>query len=70
MNPIIIAGDLVTRVELDKLARYVRSHPEERTVHNLVMSWLDRQPVIMERFRVHGVLKAYGAYLLEYLLTK
>ncbi len=68
LGPGVDVNHLVTTIDVASLAQYVARRPKGKTVHNAVMKWLDGQPDILERFKTHGVLKAYGAYLLEYIL--
>lgn len=68
MEPKTIAlGDLLTEEDIKELRAFVGAR-KGRTPHNAVMALLDTKPAIMARFRTHGVLKSYGAYLIEYLL--
>lgn len=62
--------DLITEGEAEKLMFVVKTSKRGigATTHNIVMKWLDSQPEVMERFRIHGVLKPYGAYMLEHFL--
>ncbi len=64
--------DLITSSEARALKYFVAKHLRDDThptVHNIVMKWLDSRPKVMERFAQHGVIKTYGAYLLEYKLN-
>lgn len=61
-----VAG-LITEEELQSLTAHVnRSEHSIHTAHNLIMQWLDSQPHLMDRFRQHGVVKAYGARVLQF----
>jgi hypothetical protein len=68
VGPNITLGDLITKQEERDLRLFLAANPRGigRTTHNLVLKFLARQPAIMERFRTHGIIKAYGAYLFEY----
>ena len=63
--------DLVNRKQAKSLLDFVKRSRNKQgspTVHNIIMQWLDDQPEVMKNFAKHGVLKAYGAYALEYFL--
>jgi len=68
MSNTITLSDLITDAESDTLMVFVKSGRANSTVHNLIMKWLDGKPLVMKRFEKNGVIKAYGAYLLEYQL--
>lgn len=70
-NKTIKLGDLITEQEIMDIREYVRdkrSIPNPPTVYNCIMRWLDMNKPVLERFRKHGILKAYGAYAFEYYL--
>lgn len=64
----ITIGQLVTDQDIKSLTTYIERMRGQASTHNLIMRWLDKQPHVMENFRKHQVIKAYGAYLLEYAL--
>lgn len=62
-------SDLVTLKEASELVDYVsRGKRNGKNTQNMILKWLDKQPLVMDRFRQHGVIKAYGSLLLEYHL--
>ena len=70
MEKQVAIRDLITSREERELRLFLNKNERGigKTTHNLILKWLDSQPAIMERFRIHGVIKAYGAYLFEYYL--
>ncbi len=72
MSNAITIDEVVTRQEAKKLCTYVKLHRKQSpkaTVHNIVMKWLDSEKEVTDRFAKHGILTAYGAYLLEFTLN-
>lgn len=68
-NRTIEVHNLLTEEEISYLRAYVKTHDHTpHTVHNLVMDWIDKNPRVLEQFRKHHILKAFGAYALEYML--
>lgn len=63
-----LLGELITPGEVTQLRAFVGQRKDDHTTHNLIMKFLDTQPVVMKRFKEHGVLKAYGAWLFEFTL--
>lgn len=68
-------GSLINADQVRDLTSFVRKCRSEYrkgttqpTVHSCVMTWIDNHPEITENFRKHGVIKAYGAYIFEYML--
>lgn len=62
--------DLLTPTQVEELRAFLVANKPGigRTVHNITLNWLDKQPLVLERFRKYGIIKPYGAYVIEFYL--
>jgi hypothetical protein len=60
-------GDLINEQEIEQLRKFLKKR-KNGTCHNAIMAFIDTQPQIMDKFAKEGVIKPYGAYLLEFYL--
>ncbi len=61
-------GDLINEEEVKDLLDFLSGCDIMKTTHNCVMTWLDKNQQVCERFAQNNILKAYGAYMLEHYL--
>lgn len=57
-------SDLVTNREIKSIRAFIESHPGAG-IHNCIMAWIERRKTVRSRWAKLGVIKAYGAYVVE-----
>ena len=57
--------DLITKHELACLVKFIKDHPDSST-HNAIMAWLEKHKTVRSRWAKFGILKQFGAYLIEH----
>lgn len=70
-NKTVTLGELITSEEAADLIACVRrwrSLAQHSSIHNRIMKWLDCNPRVLKKFATAGLLKSYGAYMLEYVM--
>jgi hypothetical protein len=65
----ITLGALITDKEIENLSLYVASRPKDQRLHACVMEWLGKNPAVLQKFEMNGILPEYGAWMFIYFLN-
>jgi hypothetical protein len=64
----VLFTDVITEAEAKALRKVVKARPKEVSLHAAIVTWINSQPQVLERWNKLELLDSYGAYLLEYHL--
>lgn len=65
----IALGDIITKEEVQELIEFVyHNRGKNRLIRNIVLAWVEKHPAVIARFRQYGIIKHFGAYLIQHHL--